>query len=174
MDESAANIGGRAPVPVQADSAPFATSGRSAAGIAWPVLAVISAGGVLGALARYGLGVAFGDRPGGFAWTTFGVNVSGCLLIGVLVVLATDVWATRRLLRPFVGTGVLGGYTTFSTYIVDFQQMLEAGAPRTALAYLGGTLLAALVAVYAGVATTRWAVRRRRHSRGKRLEASTR
>lgn len=143
---------------------PFATSRRSAARVAWPVLAVISAGGVVGALARYGLGVTSGDRPGDFAWTTFGVNVSGCLLIGVLMVLITDVWPTRRLLRPFLGTGVLGGYTTFSTYVVDVQQLLDAGAPRTALAYLAGTLLAALAAVYVGVSITRRAVSRRPRS----------
>lgn len=121
-----------------------------------PVLAAISAGGVVGAIARYGLDAAFPPRPGGFAWATFGINVSGCLLIGVLMVLITDRWPNRRLLRPFLGTGLLGGYTTFSTYIVDIQHLLAAGVPRTALAYLAGTLLAALAAVYAGITIARW------------------
>jgi CrcB protein len=124
----------------------------------WSVLAAISAGGVAGALARYSLDAAFPHRPAGFAWTTFGVNVSGCLLIGALMVLVTDVWPHRRLLRPFLGTGLLGGYTTFSAYIVDIQYLLAAGAVRTALAYLAGTLLAALAAVSAGITIARWGV----------------
>lgn len=69
----------------------------------WPVLAVISLGGVVGALARYGIQSAYPHHPGGFAWATFGVNVSGCLLIGVFMMLVTEVWPRQRLLRPFVG-----------------------------------------------------------------------
>jgi CrcB protein len=138
---------------------PFATVGRSRAGVGWPVLAVISAGGVAGALARYGLTEAFPHAADQFAWATFGVNLSGCLFIGVLMVLVSDVWPTRRLLHPFLGTGVLSGYTTFSTYIVDIHQLLAAGAARTALAYLTATPLAALAAVYAGIIVTRWAMR---------------
>jgi fluoride exporter len=122
---------------------------------------VVAAGGVLGALARYGLGVAFPRQPTGFPWATFGVNVSGCALIGVLVVLVTEAFPAHPLLRPFLGTGVLGGYTTFSTYVVDAERLVHAGAPGTALAYLGGTLAGALVAAYLGVVSTRALVRRR-------------
>lgn len=146
-----------------AGAGPFATARRSPAGVGWPVLAVISVGGVAGALARYGLTEAFPPAAGGFAWATFSINVSGCLLIGGLMVLVTDVWPARRLLRPFLGTGVLGGYTTFSTYIVDIHQLLAAGAARTALAYLAATLLTALAAVYAGITLTRGAVHRIHH-----------
>lgn len=142
---------------------PFDTARRSPAGVAWLVLAVISVGGVVGALARYGLTAAFPHATDRFDWATFGINVSGCLLIGALMVLVTNVWPTQRLLRPFLGTGVLGGYTTFSTHIVDIQQLLAAGAARTALAYLVGTLLTALAAVYTGTTLTRWAVARIHH-----------
>lgn len=124
------------------------------------VLGVISAGGVLGALARYGLGLAIPHRPGTVPWATLLINVTGCLLIGVLMVLVTEAWpAAHRLLRPFLGTGLLGGFTTFSTYAVDIQQLLARGAVGTALGYLAGTLVAALAAVYAGLALTRRAVR---------------
>jgi CrcB protein len=129
----------------------------------WAVLGTISAGGVLGALGRLGLATAWPARPAHFPWATFVTNVSGCLLIGVLMVLITEVWSAHRLLRPFLGVGVLGGYTTFSTYAVDVQRLVAAGAARTALAYLAGTLAAALAAVYAGVALTRLATRHRRH-----------
>jgi CrcB protein len=121
----------------------------------WAILGTISAGGVLGALARYGVSEAFGS-----VWATFAINVSGCLLIGVLMVLITERPATHRLVRPFLGVGVLGGYTTFSTYIVDTQRMVGNGDPRTALLYLAVTPLAALVAVYVGVRSTRRATRR--------------
>ena len=120
-----------------------------------PVVAVVAAGGVLGAAARYGVAVALPTPRGGVPWSTLLVNVSGCLLIGVLVVLIVDVWTAHRLVRPFLGVGVLGGYTTFSTAVVDAQGLLIGGRPGTALAYLAGTTVAALVAVQLGVTLTR-------------------
>ncbi|HKT02647.1 MAG TPA: CrcB family protein [Rugosimonospora sp.] len=132
----------------------------------WTVLAAISTGGTLGALGRYGIGLALPTRATAFPWATLLINATGCLLIGALMVLVSDVWAGRRLVRPFFGVGVLGGYTTFSTYVVDIQRLVDRGAPGTALAYLGGTLLAALLAVYAGATLTRLATRRRRRHRG--------
>jgi CrcB protein len=128
----------------------------------WVVLSVISAGGVVGASARYGLGIAFPAAPYGFPWTTFWINVAGCLLIGVLMVLIAEVWAGRRLVRPFLGVGVLGGFTTFSTYVVEIHHLVDARAPGVALLYLAGTLVAALTATWAGLATGRWAIDRRR------------
>lgn len=119
------------------------------------VLVAISCGGALGALARHGLSVAFPHPPAGMPWATLGINASGSLLIGVLMVLITDAWPGQRLLRPFLGVGVLGGYTTFSTYMLDIQQAIATGAPRVALAYLGLTLLAAMSAVLVGSVLTR-------------------
>jgi CrcB protein len=130
-----------------------------------PVIAAISAGGVVGALARYALSVAWPHDAAGFAWSTWLVNVSGCLLIGVLMVLISEVWVGRRLLRPFLGVGVLGGYTTFSTSVVDVQQAAGHGAAGVALLYLGATLLGALAAVWAGTTVTAWVVRARRSGR---------
>jgi CrcB protein len=137
---------------------------------AWPVLAAISAGGVLGALARYGIATALPHAPTGFPWSTFVINVSGCLLIGMLMTLIDQVWTGRRLLRPFWGVGVLGGYTTFSTYIIDIHTAMRAGAPGVALAYLAATLVAALLAVWVGAAATGQALAlgRRERRRGLR------
>jgi CrcB protein len=98
---------------------------------------------------------------GGFPWTTFGINVVGCAVIGVFMVVITDVWAAHRLVRPFFGTGVLGGFTTFSTYAVDIQKLVDEGHPRTALAYLAATLIAALAAVWLGATTARRVLKRR-------------
>ncbi|MFI7436325.1 CrcB family protein [Micromonospora haikouensis] len=113
------------------------------------VLGVIAAGGVLGALARAGVQAAFPHPPTGFGWATFGVNVSGCLLIGALMAVVTA-GRVPPLTRPFLGVGVLGGYTTFSTYVVDVRQAALAGAAGTALAYLAATLLGAVAAVWVG------------------------
>ncbi|GAA2207569.1 fluoride efflux transporter CrcB [Nonomuraea monospora] len=121
----------------------------------WPVLAAIAAGGALGALARHGLQSALPSGAADFQWATFLVNVSGCLLMGVLMVVITEVRKAHRLVRPFLGVGVLGGYTTFSTYAVDVQRAVAAGAPVTGLLYLAATVLAALAAVTAGVWLTR-------------------
>ena len=115
------------------------------------VLAAISAGGVLGALARYGLGRAFPHPAADFGWATFGINAFGCLLVGIVVAGVTSSERVHPLTRPFLVTGVLGGFTTFSTYIVDIQRALVAGAARTALLYGAATLAVALAAAWAGV-----------------------
>ncbi|WP_312034319.1 fluoride efflux transporter CrcB [Actinoplanes sp. TBRC 11911] len=128
----------------------------------WSVLASIAVGGAIGALGRYELALAWTHAPGHFPWATFVTNVSGCFLIGVLMVLITEVWSAHRLIRPFLGVGVLGGFTTFSTYSGDVQQLVAAGDARVALAYLAGTVLAALLAVYLGISMTRLATSRRR------------
>jgi len=124
-----------------------------------PVLGAIALGGGLGALARYGVAHLLPAPPGGFPWATFVTNVAGCLLIGVLMVLVTEVWAAHRLVRPFLGAGVLGGFTTFSTYAVELHGLLRPGTVGTAFAYLAGTLVATLLATLAGVWATRAAVR---------------
>lgn len=125
----------------------------------WAVLAAVSLGGAVGALARYGIAVALPPSRTGLPWATFTINVSGCLLIGMLMTLLSEAWAGHRLARPFLGVGVLGGYTTFSTYVVDIQRLVDAGAAATGLLYLVATALAALTAVYAGISMTRLALR---------------
>jgi len=115
------------------------------------VLAAVAAGGALGAVGRYGVGLAFADS----AAAILVINLSGCLLIGVLAVLAGEVWAGHRLLRPFLGTGVLGGYTTFSGYAFEVHRLLSTGRPVVALAYLLGTVAGALAAVQLGIIVAR-------------------
>ncbi|MDQ1043081.1 fluoride efflux transporter CrcB [Streptomyces sp. V4I2] len=127
-----------------------------------PVVAVVALGGALGATARYAAALWWPAQPAGFPWATFWTNVVGCAVIGVFMVVITDVWAAHRLVRPFFGTGVLGGFTTFSTYAVDFQKLVDSGHPRTGLAYLFATLLAALTAVWLAVAATRRVLKWRR------------
>ncbi|AGL14149.1 camphor resistance protein CrcB [Actinoplanes sp. N902-109] len=115
------------------------------------MLGMIAAGGMLGALARYGLTQLWS----GTIWAVWLINVTGCFAIGVLMVLIARHWPGRTLIRPFWGVGVLGGYTTFSTAGVD---VLRA-APATGLAYCAATLIGALLAVWLGTALTEAAVR---------------
>jgi CrcB protein len=117
-------------------------------------LVAVSAGGALGALARYGIGL-FGTVP----WATFAVNVTGCLLIGALIVAVTEGPGAHPLARPFLGTGFLGGYTTFSTYAVDVHVVLGTGRVPEAVAYLVGTLVAALAATWLGARLARAVLR---------------
>ncbi|NIH86577.1 fluoride efflux transporter CrcB [Amycolatopsis granulosa] len=120
-----------------------------------PTVTAVAIGGGLGALARFGLTRAWPTAPGHFPWATFATNVAGCFLIGVLMVIVTEIRVAHPLVRPFLGVGVLGGFTTFSTYAVEFHNLLSPGLVAVAFAYLAGTLLAAMVAVFAGAALTR-------------------
>ncbi|WP_329156790.1 CrcB family protein [Streptomyces anulatus] len=133
------------------------------------VLAAVAAGGALGALARYGALVLW-PGGGGFPWTVFSVNVSGCALIGVLMVLTVERGrVTHPLVRPFLGVGVLGGFTTFSTYAAGVSDLLVRQEALTALAYAAATMVAALGAVWAAAAGTRsWLDRGPRGSSGPR------
>ncbi|MEV7499334.1 fluoride efflux transporter CrcB [Streptomyces sp. NPDC093018] len=126
-----------------------------------PVVAVVAVGGALGACARYGLSLAWPTGPDAFPWATFWTNLIGCAVMGVFMVFITEVWAAHRLVRPFFGTGVLGGFTTFSTYTVDIRRLVEAGRPGIGLVYLVATPCAALAAVWLASATVRRVLTRR-------------
>ncbi|MFJ5869181.1 CrcB family protein [Streptomyces parvus] len=120
------------------------------------VLAAVAAGGALGALARYGALVLWPTPGHGFPWTVFAVNVTGCALIGVLMVLTVERGRiTRPLVRPFLGVGVLGGYTTFSTYAADVSGLLVRQEIAVATAYTVATAVAALGSVWAAAVATR-------------------
>lgn len=113
------------------------------------VLGSVAAGGVIGSVARYGLIEAVPRQPDAFPWATFAVNVLGCFAIGVLLAVLSP--RSHPLLRPFLGTGILGGFTTFSTYAVETEQLI-AHRPVVAVLYFFGTLVAALAAVRLGEA----------------------
>ena len=114
-------------------------------------LAMVALGGLIGAMARYGVGLLLPHAMGTFPLGTLLINVLGGFLIGLII----DAVAARPLLRPFAVTGILGGFTTFSTYAVDTEQLLAAGRLGTAAAYLVGTLVAALAATWLGLTLAR-------------------
>ncbi|OHV45575.1 MULTISPECIES: CrcB family protein [unclassified Pseudofrankia] len=129
------------------------------AGTHGAVIAVVAAGGVVGACLRYGAALAWPTPQAAFPWTTWAVNTAGCAAIGVLMAVVAARRAVHPLVRPFLGTGVLGGFTTFSTYAVDAQRLLDAGRAGLALAYLAATMAAALAAVTVASAATRLTLR---------------
>ncbi|MGW7288418.1 fluoride efflux transporter FluC [Streptomyces sp. NPDC054847] len=134
---------------------------ETAGGRKWAVLAAISAGGVVGACARHGATLLWPTPEGTFPWAIFWVNVTGCALIGVLMALVGEGGRTAAaLVRPFLGVGVLGGFTTFSTYALDLSGLLEREEAGIALAYAGGTLAGAMGAVWLGASATRAALNR--------------
>jgi fluoride exporter len=129
------------------------------------VLAVIALGGVAGTEARFALERWLPAGHGDWPLTTFAINLGGSFLLGALMVVLTELTAAHPLLRPFLGVGVLGGFTTFSTAMVEVPQLLGAGRPALALAYLMGSAIGALLAAALGVALARAVGARRRRVR---------
>ncbi len=119
-------------------------------------LAAVAAGGGIGSVARYLLSAAF-PAGHGFPSAVFAINVSGCFVLGLLMVYLLDVWPPRRFLRPFLAVGLVGGYTTFSTYAGGVMTLLTGHAPALADAYALSSILAALVAVWCGMKAARTA-----------------
>ena len=126
-----------------------------------PAVAVVALGGGAGATARYAASLWWPTPADGFPWTTLGVNITGCAVIGVFMVIITEVRTAHPLDRPFFGTGVLGGFTTFSTYAVDGRNLFDGGSHGLALTYLAVTPLAALGAVWTAASATRRVLNRR-------------
>jgi fluoride exporter len=134
-------------------------------------LAAVAVGGGIGSVARYALATAF-PAGSGFPWAIFAVNVSGCFLLGLLMVYLLDIWPPRRFLRPLLAVGVLGGYTTFSTYAGGVLTLLTGHAPALADAYALTSILAALLAVWCGMKAARAASRLPGRIRARRIGGS--
>lgn len=114
----------------------------------------VALGGALGSMARYMTNVSVMRLIGpGFPWGTVIVNVLGSFAMGVLVVWLGEKGLTR--LAPFLMTGILGGFTTFSAFSLDAVTLWERGATGPALAYVLGSVLVSLAALFVGMAVTR-------------------
>jgi CrcB protein len=122
----------------------------------------IAAGGAIGAVGRYGLAGWIQDRTGFlFPWGTFVVNVVGSLLIGAALRYLEAVPVSAET-RALVTVGLLGAFTTFSTFSYETVGLLEEGALAKAAAYSLGSLVLGVVAVYVGVSAASFIV----HARG--------
>ena len=114
--------------------------------------ALVGAGGAGGGLLRYGLTAALPDRPGAFPWTTFAINVIGSFALGLLIAGFVARRGAPAWVRPAVGTGLIGGFTTFSAYAHAVDLLAAGGLAAIAVAYLVGSVLAGVVGAAAGIA----------------------
>lgn len=103
-------------------------------------LLAVFAGGVVGALARTGLAQALPHEPTAWPWATFLVNLAGAVLLGYAVTRLQERLPPTAYRRPFVGTGICGALTTFSTLQLELLRMIDAGAWGLALGYAAATI----------------------------------
>lgn len=112
----------------------------------------VAVGGAIGSVLRYLVGLLVPHSPAGAAmpWATVAVNVSGSLLLGALAGAAVAGTGPAPLPRAFLTIGVLGGFTTFSTFSVDAVSLLHAGSPARAALYIAVSVLGSIGAAYLG------------------------
>ena len=123
------------------------------------LLLLAVSGGALGAGARQLVNVGFGSwSDGGFPWATLTVNVVGCFLMGVLIETLALRFGGSLELRTFLATGILGGFTTFSAFSMDFAHLAQRGDLALGLVYVAASVLLSIAAVFAGLAITRAAL----------------
>lgn len=152
-------------------STPFEGPRRSR----WPrlradVLLVIFLGGCLGGWARYGITSAWPTTTGQFPWATLTVNVTGAFILTLVIVAAADI-VSSRYLRPLLGTGFCGAFTTFSSIVVTTDLLFAHDHPGTAVIYLAASIVAGLAAAALGLALGRAVAANRRRARENRSKA---
>ena len=119
-----------------------------------PALLLVAVGGVVGALARAGAGALLPHQPGTWAWSTLLVNAAGAAALCALIVSRPS-----RDVRLLLGTGLLGGFTTFSAFALDAVLLVETGRAGVAAAYVATGVATLLAGAVAGTAAGRAVVR---------------
>ena len=135
---------------------PFDTA-RATAARALPlaVLLAVFIGGCAGGLARYAVVRAWPAAPRGFPLSTLVVNVSGAFLLGLLLVVAAELIAPSTYVRPLLGTGFCGAWTTFSSVVASVDELVAHGRGATAAQYLVASIAGGLLAAALGMALGR-------------------
>ena len=128
-------------------------------------LGVIAVGGAAGALTRYAIEAQWAWQPPAFPWATLAINLLGCALIGIVMVLLLEVARAPWWVRPMVAVGLIGGFTTFSTFAVEAVELVDGSATGTAMLYIVVSVFAGLLCVWVAAQITRQSYRRVRHSR---------
>ncbi|MGC4390478.1 MULTISPECIES: fluoride efflux transporter CrcB [unclassified Agrobacterium] len=119
-------------------------------------IALVATGGAIGSVFRYLVGVLSVRLAGpNFPWGTLAVNVAGSFLIGLLVELVARRLNASMEMRLFLVTGVLGGFTTFSSFSLDTVALFERGALGLSAVYVLASLVVSIAAVFAGLALGR-------------------
>src|SRR5438270_10110217 len=119
------------------------------------VLAAVGVGGFVGAVGRYELGLSWPAATGHFPWATFTINVSGAFLLGFVLTLLLERVGPTRYVRPFFCVGVLGAWTTMSTFAVEGDLLVKSGRAAMAIVYVLATLAFGIGATWAGVRLAR-------------------
>jgi CrcB protein len=117
----------------------------------WERVLLVALAGAAGSLLRYGVLAFVDDRIGPTVLGTFVVNVTGALLLGLLLGVTEERWLAPTLVRTVIAIGFLGAFTTFSTLAFETVDLAESGSTATALLNIGGSVVAGLAAVYAGL-----------------------
>jgi CrcB protein len=118
-----------------------------------------AAGGGIGAAARHLVNVGFGRWVGmGFPWSTLFVNVVGSFLMGALIEAFALKFKGSLELRTFLATGVLGGFTTFSAFSMDFAHLMQRHETIAGAAYVIASVVLSIAALYGGLWLVRWLV----------------
>lgn len=115
----------------------------------------VAVAGALGALLRWGISAWFGRRFPGFPWGTLAINVTGSFLLGFLFVVLTERTTTSPAVRVSLTTGLMGAYTTFSTFSLETIRLVEDGAVGAAAANVAASLLLGLAGVWLGISMGR-------------------
>lgn len=118
-------------------------------------LAAVYAGGVVGTLARVGLGTAFTAPGDSWAWAIFAANISGALFLGYLVTRLQERLPLSTYRRQLLATGFCGAYTTFSTLQLELLKMWDSHRYGLAAAYIGASVICGYAAVHVSTAVTR-------------------
>lgn len=116
---------------------------------------LVALGGTAGTAARAYLEAALPAQAGGWPWTTFLINVVGSLALGVLLeslLRGGDDTGWRRAVRVGCGTGIVGGFTTYSTFVLEVERLLQGGHAAVGVLYALASVVAGLVAAGAGIA----------------------
>ncbi len=116
------------------------------------ILLAVGLGGALGSLLRYFVaGAVQSAASPGYPWGIFIVNISGGFLMGLIVELGALKLNLTPEIRAFLTVGILGGYTTFSTFSLDSVLLLQRGAYASAALYIVGSALLSIGALFAGL-----------------------
>jgi len=121
-------------------------------------------GGCVGGAARYAVTKAWPTPAHGFPWATFVINASGAFVLAALLVVVSDVLPPTTYVRPLLGTGFCGAWTTFSSIAASTDQLVAHGHSGTGLLYLIGSLAVGLSAAVLGLITARQLARSRDRS----------
>jgi CrcB protein len=123
---------------------------------------IVGFGGAAGALLRDAVAVSFAAAKGHIPWGTVGINLSGCLALGMLLGILALQFPRSRLARLLLGTGVIGAYTTFSTFMVETVELLRGRFDGAAAVYVSVTVIGGLAAAAVGLVLAATVVRAER------------